>query len=120
MYAIFLSGYEVTTVENAVKVARLFVTATGCNGILRGEHFVEMLDESIVCNIGQFDSEIDVSWLKENCQSKDTIKPQVKININLHVSLFIYVVLSTNVRWPPSRCFDYDACPLTQLIYLLI
>jgi len=72
-----MEGYEVTTVENAVKVARLFVTATGCQSIIRGEHFEQMLDDSIVCNIGHFDCEVDVKWLNENCRSKDTVKPQV-------------------------------------------
>lgn len=72
-----MEGYEVTTVEHAVKVARLFVTATGCQSIIRGEHFEQMLDDSIVCNIGHFDCEVDVKWLNENCRSKDTVKPQV-------------------------------------------
>lgn len=71
-------GYEVTTVENAVKTARIFVTATGCKDIIQGQHFSEMLDDSIVCNIGHFDCEVDVKWLNENCQKKDNIKPQVR------------------------------------------
>lgn len=66
-----------TTVEEAVKVARLFVTATGCKNIIQGEHFTQMLDDSIVCNIGHFDCEVDVKWLNENARSKDNIKPQV-------------------------------------------
>ena len=45
--------------------------------IIRGEHFSNMLEDTIVCNIGHFDCEIDVKWLNENCVSKDTIKPQV-------------------------------------------
>lgn len=72
-----MEGYEVTTVEDAVKSARIFVTATGCKDILRGEHFSQMLDDSIVCNIGHFDCEVDVKWLNDNCVSKDTVKPQV-------------------------------------------
>jgi adenosylhomocysteinase len=72
-----MEGYEVTTVEEAVKEARIFVTATGCKSIIRGEHFLAMLDDAIVCNIGHFDCEIDVKWLNENSVSKDTIKPQV-------------------------------------------
>jgi len=67
----------VTTIENAVKVARIFVTATGCKNIIMGEHFEQMLDDSIVCNIGHFDCEVDVKWLNENSQTKDTVKPQV-------------------------------------------
>ncbi|CAL8102454.1 unnamed protein product [Calicophoron daubneyi] len=73
-----MEGYEVTTVEEAVKQARIFVTATGCCNIITGEHFSNMLDDSIVCNIGHFDVEVDVSWLNKNCASKQEIKPQVR------------------------------------------
>ena len=72
-----MEGYEVTTMEEAVKEARMFVTASGCKDIIRGEHFSAMLEDSIVCNIGHFDCEINVKWLNENCQSKDEVKPQV-------------------------------------------
>jgi adenosylhomocysteinase len=72
-----MEGYEVTTVAEAAKEARIYVTATGCKDIISGQHFMQMLDDSIVCNIGHFDCEIDVKWLNENCASKDTIKPQV-------------------------------------------
>ena len=70
------SGYEVTTMEDAATRASIFVTATGCRDVLRSEHFLAMRDESICCNIGHFDVEVEVSWLEENCK-KDTIKPQV-------------------------------------------
>ena len=63
--------------EEAVKVARIFVTTTGGRDIIRGEHFSEMLDDAIVSNIGHFECELDVGWLNENCESKDTVKPQV-------------------------------------------
>jgi len=72
-----MEGHEVTTMEEAVKTARIFVTATGCASILRGEHFEAMLEDSIVCNIGHFDCEIDVDWLNKNCASKDLVQPQV-------------------------------------------
>jgi adenosylhomocysteinase len=72
-----MEGYEVTTMEEAVKEARLYVTASGCMGIIRGDHFSVMLEDSIVCNIGHFDCEIDAKWLNDNCVSKDEIKPQV-------------------------------------------
>ncbi|TPP65386.1 Adenosylhomocysteinase A [Fasciola gigantica] len=72
-----MEGYEVTTIEEAVKRARIFVTATGNCDIITGEHFMNMLEDSIVCNIGHFDVEIDVRWLNENCVSKEQIKPQV-------------------------------------------
>ena len=82
MHLIALLGFEVTTVEEAVKEARIFVSATGCKDIICGVHFTQMLDDAVVCNIGHFDCEIDVKWLNENCQSKVTIKPQV----NYHCS----------------------------------
>jgi len=67
--------------EEAVKEARIFVTATGCLGIIGGEHFSAMLDDSIVCNIGHFDCEIDVKWLNDHSKSKDTVKPQVSDSV---------------------------------------
>ncbi|ESO82763.1 hypothetical protein LOTGIDRAFT_184532 [Lottia gigantea] len=72
-----MEGYEVSTVDEAVKEARIYVTATGCSGILRPEHFQQMLEDSVVCNIGHFDCEIDVKWLNENSSKKEQIKPQV-------------------------------------------
>ena len=72
-----MEGYEVTTMEEAVKEARLYVTTTGCKDIIRGDHFANMLEDSIVCNIGHFDCEIDVKWLNDNAASKDQVKPQV-------------------------------------------
>ncbi|MPC28362.1 adenosylhomocysteinase-like [Portunus trituberculatus] len=71
-------GYQVTTMEDAIKQgASIFVTTTGCRDIITGEHFSAMRDDSIVCNIGHFDIEIDVKWLDENCVEKVNIKPQV-------------------------------------------
>jgi len=71
-----MEGFEVTTMDEAAKKASIFVTATGCCEILRPEHFLEMRDESICCNIGHFDCEVDVAWLEKNCK-KTEIKPQV-------------------------------------------
>jgi adenosylhomocysteinase len=72
-----MEGYEVTTMDDACKVGRIFVTTTGCKDIIKGEHLLQMQEDSIVCNIGHFDCEIQTAWLNENCQSKDTVKPQV-------------------------------------------
>jgi len=72
-----MEGYEVTTMEEACKSAQVFVTATGCRDIIRGEHFMAMRNDSIVCNIGHFDIEIDVAWLEKNAVEKINIKPQV-------------------------------------------
>ncbi|KAF9358096.1 S-adenosyl-L-homocysteine hydrolase [Mortierella sp. AD094] len=72
-----MEGYEVTTMEEAVNEGNIFVTTTGCRDIIRGEHFAAMKDDSIVCNVGQFNIEIDVAWLRENAVSHVNIKPQV-------------------------------------------
>jgi len=71
-----MEGFEVTTMDEAVKEARIFVTATGCSGIIEGKHFENMLEDAIVCNIGHFDCEIDASWLTKNA-TRDNVKPQV-------------------------------------------
>lgn len=72
-----MEGYQVVLVEDIVRDAHLFVTTTGNDDIIRAEHFVEMRDDAIVCNIGHFDTEIQVKWLKENAASRSEIKPQV-------------------------------------------
>jgi len=71
-----MAGYEVTTMENAVARSRLIVTSTGCKGIIGPEHFKVMQEDTIVCNIGHFDCEIDAAWLNSEC-TKETVKPQV-------------------------------------------
>lgn len=58
-----MEGYEVTTMEEAVKEGDIFVTTTGCCDIIRGEHMQAMKNDAIVCNIGHFDIEIDIAWL---------------------------------------------------------
>lgn len=72
-----MEGYEVTTMDEASKKGQIFVTTTGCKDIILGEHFMNMRNDSIVCNIGHFDCEIDVSWLERNAKNKVNIKPQV-------------------------------------------
>ncbi|MEY3983746.1 MAG: hypothetical protein RL160_1305 [Bacteroidota bacterium] len=75
-----MDGYEVKTLESALAEANIVVTATGNCGIVRGEHFQNMRDKAIVCNIGHFDNEIDIAWLNTNYgHSKYTIKPQVDV-----------------------------------------
>ena len=73
-----MEGYEVTTMEKAAPRGDIFVTATGCMNVIRGEHMRLMKDQSIVCNIGHFDTEIDIAWLEKNPEIKEVnIKPQV-------------------------------------------
>ena len=73
-----MEGFEVTTVEDALSQASVFVTATGNCDIITAEHMAGMKDQAIVCNIGHFDNEIQVARL-ENWPGirKRTIKPQV-------------------------------------------
>jgi adenosylhomocysteinase len=73
-----MTGYEVTTVEEALDRAEIYVTATGCCDIITVEHMSKMRNNAIVCNIGHFDNEIDVSGLKNYPGIKKiNIKPQV-------------------------------------------
>jgi adenosylhomocysteinase len=72
-----VSGFQVTTMEKAAPQGQIFVTTTGCRDILTGAHFEVMPNDAIVCNIGHFDIEIDVAWLKKNAKSVTSIKPQV-------------------------------------------
>ncbi len=73
-----MEGYEVTTVEDALSEANIFVTTTGNFDIIRLEHMEGMLDQAIVCNIGHFDNEIQISRLEQSeGVEKQEIKPQV-------------------------------------------
>ncbi|KAL5614486.1 hypothetical protein BROUX41_004591 [Berkeleyomyces rouxiae] len=72
-----MAGFQVTTMEKAASIGQIFVTTTGCRDILVGEHFEQMPNDAIVCNIGHFDIEIDVAWIKANAASVQNIKPQV-------------------------------------------
>merc|ERR1711890_2586 len=71
-----MAGYEVTTMEDACEKAHIFVTTTGCSNIIGPEHFKLMQEDTLICNIGHFDCEIDAKWLNDNCK-KENIKPQV-------------------------------------------
>ncbi|MFT3839871.1 MAG: adenosylhomocysteinase [Myxococcaceae bacterium] len=73
-----MEGYEVVTMDEACSRADIFVTATGCSDVVTGEHMKRMKDGAILCNIGHFDSEIQVSWLEKNPEIREeNIKPQV-------------------------------------------
>ncbi|MCE2772140.1 MAG: adenosylhomocysteinase [Bacteroidetes bacterium] len=73
-----MDGYEVKKMDDAVKRADIIVTATGNKDIVIERHFRAMKHNAIVCNIGHFDTEIDMAWLNKNYgSSKDEIKPQV-------------------------------------------
>ena len=73
-----MEGYEVKKMDNAIPEADIIVTATGNRDIVVERHFKKMKHNAIVCNIGHFDTEIDMAWLNKNYgRTKDTIKPQV-------------------------------------------
>lgn len=72
-----MEGYQVTTMDEAAAQADIFVTATGCADVITEKHFLKMKDNAIVCNIGHFDSEVDVAWLDKNHKQEINIKPQV-------------------------------------------
>ena len=73
-----MEGFEVTTMEEAVKEGNIFVTTTGNRDVITIEHMKQMKDQSIVCNIGHFDNEIQVDKLVEFPGIEHlTIKPQV-------------------------------------------
>jgi len=73
-----MEGFEVTTMEEAVKEGNVFVTTTGNKDVITAQHMLDMNDQAIVCNIGHFDNEIQVPQMEalEGVQ-KINIKPQV-------------------------------------------
>lgn len=71
-----MEGYQVMTMDEAVKLGDIFVTATGCVDVITGKHMEQMKDGAIVANIGHFDLEIEVAYLNKTAK-KVNIKPQV-------------------------------------------
>jgi adenosylhomocysteinase len=75
-----MDGFEVKKLDSIIHLADIIVTSTGNKDIVVGRHFENMKDKAIVCNIGHFDNEFDMSWLNDNYGStKNTIKPQVDL-----------------------------------------
>ena len=73
-----MDGYEVKKISNLISTADIIITATGNKDIITKDLFLSMKDKAIVCNIGHFDNEIDMSWLNKNYgHTKVEIKPQV-------------------------------------------
>jgi adenosylhomocysteinase len=73
-----MEGYQVITMDEAASIGDIFVTATGCVDVVVGRHMQAMKHEAILCNIGHFDSEIEIAWLEKNPEIKrEEIKPQV-------------------------------------------
>ena len=83
-----MEGFEVVPMNEAAPIGDIFVTSTGCMSVLRREHMEVMKDQAIVCNIGHFDSEIEVGSLwKDETLKRVNVKPQVD-----------------QVFWPDGRC----------------
>jgi adenosylhomocysteinase len=78
-----MEGYQVTTMEEALTEGNIFVTTTGNKDIITTEHMLKMKDQSIVCNIGHFDNEIQVDKL-------EAMKGVQKINIKPQVDKYIF------------------------------
>jgi adenosylhomocysteinase len=70
-----MEGYRVVTMEDVATLGDIFVTTTGNKDVITSAHMEKMKNEAIVCNIGHFDSEIDIAGIKKH--EWDNIKPQV-------------------------------------------
>lgn len=70
-----MEGYRVVTMEEAAPLANIFVTATGNVSVITHDHMLAMKDQAIVCNIGHFDSEIEIAKIRQ--YKWENIKPQV-------------------------------------------
>ena len=73
-----MDGFEVRKIDNVIGMANIVITSTGNKNIIVDRHFLALRDKAVVCNIGHFDNEIDMTWLNENYgHTKDEIKAQV-------------------------------------------
>lgn len=73
-----MEGFEVTTMAKASQEGRLYVTTTGNKDIILGEHMTEMPNDAILCNIGHFDTEIDIAWLEAQVEAGKATKSEIK------------------------------------------
>ena len=78
-----MEGFQVMTMDEAAPLGDIFVTATGCFDVIKGRHMDAMKNQAILCNIGHFDSEIEIKYL----ENRDDIK---EINVKPQVDLFEY------------------------------
>jgi adenosylhomocysteinase len=73
-----MEGYQVVRMDDAAAIGDIFVTATGCCDVIKSHHLDAMKNQAIVCNIGHFDSEIDIAYLERRSDIvEENIKPQV-------------------------------------------
>ena len=71
-----MDGFEVMTMDNAAPIGDLFITATGCIGVITERHFGMIKDGAILCNAGHFNVEVDVAWLEKNSKKQER-KPNI-------------------------------------------
>jgi len=71
-----MDGFEVMTMDDAVEIGDLYITATGCMGVITEKHFEKMKDGAIMCNAGHFNVEVDVDWLDKNTERAEH-KPNI-------------------------------------------
>ncbi len=72
-----MEGYQIVLMNDAAAYGDIFITTTGCCDVITGARMETMKNEAIVCNIGHFDSEIDIKYLEESGCIRENIKPQV-------------------------------------------
>ncbi|EPR41951.1 Adenosylhomocysteinase [Desulfovibrio sp. X2] len=88
-----MEGYQVTTTEEGLAEADIFVTATGNAKVIRGEHMEGMKNEAIICNIGHFDNEIAMDYLEGSADwERVNVKPQVDKWVNKKTGKSIIVL----------------------------
>jgi adenosylhomocysteinase len=75
-----MEGYQVTTLEDVVSSADIFVSATGNLDVITVDHMARMKHNAIVCNIGHFDNEIDMAWLEGEVKAGKVKKQNIKPN----------------------------------------
>ena len=75
-----MEGFQVMTMDQAAPLGDIFVTATGCFDVITGKHMEAMKNQAILCNIGHFDSEIEIKYLENRDDIKEiNVKPQVDL-----------------------------------------
>ena len=72
-----MDGFAVMPMAEAAKLGDLFITATGCAGVITAEHFMQMKDGAVLCNAGHFNVEVDMAWLEENACEKIPQRPNI-------------------------------------------
>jgi adenosylhomocysteinase len=72
-----MDGFDVLPMADAAGIGDLFITATGCSGVITQEHFGAMKDGAVLCNAGHFNVEVDVGWLDANAERREEQKPNI-------------------------------------------